>query len=64
MRNIIEVFERIKTDIEVKGLLSTEIIYDELVKSHQIDGFVKSSYARHANLEERGVLIVRRNDER
>jgi len=34
------------------------------VKSHQIDGFVKSSYARHANLEERGVLIVRRNDER
>ena len=36
----------------------------EIVKSHQIDSFVKSSYARHANLEERGVLIARRNDEK
>jgi len=36
---------------------------DGLVKSQKSDDFVKSSQARRASPEERGVLFVRRNDE-
>jgi hypothetical protein len=34
------------------GKQQIKLNLDDLVKSHHIDGKVKSSYARHANLEE------------
>jgi NADH-quinone oxidoreductase subunit M len=37
---------------------------DEVVKNPNSDGFVKSPKARLANFEERGVLMVRRSDEK
>jgi hypothetical protein len=38
--------------------------FDELVKSLNSDGFVKSPRSRLANFEECGVLVERRSDEK
>ena len=50
------------TTCPVTGVFYDATMYDELVKSHTIDGFGKCSRSRRANHEELVVLIVRRSD--